>query len=90
MMGDDLDFESFHAPADEYGCVLMGRLPDSSVVQFVVSPTVLVDMLRATNVMGDRAIKHCVEHRQQIEQACRKAYAARPSSRIVLEPHDFG
>jgi hypothetical protein len=86
----DLAFEDLHTPGNEFGCVLMARLADNSVVKFVIEPKIVADVLEAPNgVIGEQAKKHCEKHRERIEKACRKAYASRSDSRVVLEADDF-
>jgi hypothetical protein len=73
-----------------FGCVLLAGLPNNQQVQFVISSEIFADVLRAKSVASDEEARRCCQkNRDRIEAASRKAYAERPSPRVVLKADDF-
>ena len=84
-----LTFED-RVQSDGFGCFLWADEPALKRVRFGLGTEILEDVLHAGNGVNDDAnVAVCERERPRIEAACRRAFAARPSGRVELEPSDF-
>lgn len=83
--------DRFEPEMYDLACVLWATLPSEKRVRFEVTETILMDVLKFGNPVDDlKNVAKCEQARARIEEACRKAYARRPSDdNIALLPADF-
>jgi hypothetical protein len=80
--------DRFHS--DGVGSFLWADELTMKRVRFAIGPKILQDVLHGGNPVHDEAnVALCQKERPRIEAACRRAFAARPSARVDLEPSDF-
>jgi hypothetical protein len=86
-----LQFDDRFEPAPyDLACVLWATLPTEKRVRFEITSTILMDVLKFGNLVDDQKnVTQCEQARAKIEEACRTAYAKRPSKHVVLLPADF-
>jgi hypothetical protein len=71
-------------------CLLKATLQSGERVQFEVTAAILMDVLKVGNPVDHlNNVAQCERARARIEEACRTAYAKRPSDKIALSPADF-
>jgi hypothetical protein len=86
MLTFDDDFHS-----DPTGCFLCAKTESGVRVRFNIGTMILQDELDQNGpaINDETNVALCVKERSQIEAACRRAFANRPSERIDLQPSDF-
>lgn len=72
-----------------FGCLIWAD-DEKKRIRFEIGEKILQDVLLGReSVREDARLALCEKERQQIERACRNAYAKRPSPFVVLDPTDF-
>jgi hypothetical protein len=86
-----LTFDDHFASDGGFGCVLWATdEPANKRVRFNIGSEILQDVLHGKSpVHHEVNVNLCNRERHRIEEACRRAFANRPSESINLEPSDF-
>ena len=71
-------------------CTLWAREPEFNHINFGINLNILPNAKEESQGVCDLSeLALCERERSQIEAACRRAFANRPSKHIELEAHDF-
>jgi hypothetical protein len=82
--------DEFRLTGSRHCCALWADEPTFNRVRFSVNTEILPDLPKGPSPVHEFAeLELCERERDQIEVACRRAFAARASSDIELRPSDF-
>ena len=82
--------DEFKLTGSRHCCTLWAREPTFKRVRFSVNTNILPGLPKGPNLIHEFAeLELCERDRDQIEAACRRAFADRASSDIELRPTDF-
>jgi hypothetical protein len=82
--------DKFTLGGRRHHCTLWAREPEFKHINFGINLNILPNSNEEAQAVCDLAeLALCERERSQIEAACRRAFANRPSKHIELEPNDF-
>jgi hypothetical protein len=82
--------DEFRLTGSRHCCALWADEPTFKRVRFSVNTQILPGLPASANALHEFAeLELCERDRDQIESACRRAFADRASSDIELRPTDF-